>query len=62
MAGNTRLPFQTFLLFNSVTSAVTAYISVFKQTVHDPGNSSDWNTKFVHHLFLALRKFDLNED
>ena len=33
LAGNTRSPFETFLLFNSVTSAVTAYnVGVFKKT------------------------------
>ena len=37
-----------FLLFNSVTSAVTAYnVGVFKPTVHDLSNSSYWNTTFV---------------
>ena len=29
---------------------------------NDHGNSSHWNTKFVLYLFLALLKFDLNED
>ena len=47
-----------FLLFNSVTSAVTTYsVSVFKPTVHDLCNSSYWNIKFAQHLFHALRRF-----
>ena len=37
-----------FLLFNSVTSAVTAYnVGVFKPTIHDLSKSSYLNTKFV---------------
>ena len=32
--------FETFLSFNSVTSAVIAYVSVFKPTFHVLGNSS----------------------
>ena len=46
------------------TSGVTAYVSVnaFKPTVLYPGNSSHRNTKFVYHLFLALRKFDFTKD
>ena len=40
------------------------YISVnaCKPNVHFPGYSSHWNTKVVYNLFLALRKFDFNED
>ena len=37
-------------------------VSVFKPTARDLGNSSYWNTKLAQHLFLALRRFDLNED
>ena len=37
-------------------------ITFSKPTVNDRGNSSIWNTKFVSYLFLALLKFDVNED
>ena len=51
-----------FLLFNSITSALTAYyVGVFKPTVHDHSNSSDWNTKFSN-MFIAPRKYDLKKD
>ena len=29
------------------TSVVIAYVSIFKPTVHDPGNSSHLNTKLI---------------
>ena len=37
-------------------------IVLIKPNFNDHGNSSHWNTKFVLYLFLALLKFDLNED
>ena len=51
LAGNTQRLFQIFfLLFNLMTSAVTAYgVGVFKLTPHDLS------------MFLALRKFDSKE-
>ena len=52
---NTRHHFKIFLLLHWVTSAVTA-------TLYDSGNSSYWNTKFDHHLFLSLQEFYLNKD
>lgn len=52
---NRRHHFQIFLLLHWVTSAVTA-------TLYDFGNSSYWNTKFEHHLFLSLQEFYLNKD
>lgn len=52
---NTRHHFQIFLLLHGVTSAATA-------TLYDSGNSSYWNTKFDHHLFLSLQEFYLNKD
>ena len=35
---------------------------IIQPNFNDHGNSSHWNTKFVLYLFLALLKFDLNED
>ena len=37
-------------------------IVLIKPNFNDHGDSSHWNTKFVLYLFLALLKFDLNED
>ena len=37
-------------------------IVLFKPNFNDHGNSSHWNMKFILFLFLALLKFDLNED
>ena len=37
-------------------------VNACKPNVHFPGYSSHWNTKVVYNLFLALRKFDFNED
>ena len=49
-----------FQFFSSDYSCFT--IVLFKPNFNDHGNSSHWNTEFVLILFLALQKFDLNED
>ena len=54
LARNTRSPFEIFLLFNSVTSAVTAYnVGVFKKTC-------TWFSSLHHRThFQKLIKFSL---
>ena len=59
LAGNTRRLFEIFSAIESGNLCCNCIdMVVFKTTVHDPRNSSLWNTKFV----FALRKFALKED
>ena len=37
-------------------------IVLIKPNFNDHGKSGRWNMKFVLYLFLALLKFDVNED
>ena len=51
------------LFFQFFSFDHSCFMSVLiKPNFSDHGNSSHWNTKFVLYLFLALLKFDLNED
>ena len=53
--------FRFFLLFDSVTSAVTIYnVGFFKPTSHDLSNSSK-SKKNLFNIFFALQKFALKE-
>ena len=57
LAGNIRRLVSFFLLFDSVSTAVTTYnVGVFKPTAHDLSNSS------MSSMFLALQKFALKDD
>ena len=54
--------FRFFLLFDSVTSAVTTYnVGFFKPTAHDLTTLAN-EVRNLSNMFLALQKFALKED
>ena len=62
LAGNTRCLFEIFLLFKSVTSAVTVdNVGVLKQLFMILA-TLDTKIRNLSNMFLALQKFDLLED